>query len=82
MYTSMSRLSILVYRHLRCSLDGNLVLLNLVKCLPTEEKWSLLGVDRCFWRVLGNYYFLTKFNSSLGMEYNGELYGFSAVKVK
>ena len=24
----------------------------------------------------------TKFNSSLGMEYNGELYGFSAVKVK
>ena len=24
----------------------------------------------------------TKFNSSLGMEYNGELYGFSAMKVK
>ena len=23
-----------------------------------------------------------QFNSSLGMEYNGELYGFSAVKVK
>ena len=51
-------------------------------CLPTEEKWSLLGVVRCFWRVLENYDCRTKFNSSLGMEYNGELYGFSAVKVK
>ena len=27
-------------------------------------------------------FFGTKFNSSLGMEYSGELYGFSAVKVK
>ena len=51
-------------------------------CLPTEEKWSLLGVVRCFWRVLENYDCRTKFNSSLGMEYNGELYRFSAVKVK
>ena len=51
-------------------------------CLPTEEKWSLLGVVRCFWRVLENYDCRTKFNSSLGMEYNGILYGFSAVKVK
>ena len=51
-------------------------------CLPTEEKLSLLGVVRCFWRVLENYDCRTKFNSSLGMEYNGELYGFSAVKVK
>ena len=46
-------------------------------CLPTEEKLSLLGVVRCFWRVLENYDCRTKF-----MEYNGELYGFSAVKVK
>ena len=51
-------------------------------CLPTEEKWSLLGVVRCFWQVLENYDCRTKFNSSLGMEYNGALYGFSAVKVK
>ena len=33
-----------------------------------------------FW--LENYDCRTKFNSSLGMEYNGPLYGFSAVKVK
>ena len=46
------------------------------------EKWSLLGDVRCFWRVLENYDCRTKFNSSLDMEYNGELYGFSAVKVK
>ncbi len=53
-----------------------------IACLPTEEKWSLIGVVRCFWRVLENYDCRTKFNSSLGMEYNGEFYGFSAVKVK
>ena len=29
-----------------------------------------------------NYDCRTKFNSSFGMEYNAELYGFSAVKVK
>ena len=46
------------------------------------EKWSLLEDVRCFWRVLENYDCRTKFNSSLGMEYNGKLYGFSAVKVK
>ena len=53
-----------------------------IACLPTEEKWSLIGVVCCFWRVLENYDCRTKFNSSLGMEHNGELYGFSAVKVK
>ena len=37
---------------------------------------------RCFWRVLENYDWRTKSNSSLGMEYNGKLHGFSAVKVK
>ena len=51
-------------------------------CLPSEEKCSLLGVVRCFLRVLENYDCRTKLISSLGMEYNGELYGFSAVKVK
>ena len=48
----------------------------------SEEKWNLLGVVRGSWRVLENYDCRTKFNSSLGMEYNGELYGFSVVKVK
>ena len=48
----------------------------------SKEKWSLLGVVRWFWRILENYDCRTKFNSSLGMEYNGKLYGFSAVKVK
>ena len=42
-------------------------------CLPTEEKLSLLRVVRCFWWVLENYDCRTKFNSSLGMEYNGKL---------
>ena len=51
-------------------------------CSPAEEKLSLLGVVRCFWRVLENYDCRTKLNSSLGMDYNGELCGFSAVKVK
>ena len=46
------------------------------------EMLSLVGVVRCFWRVLENYDCWTKFSSSLGMEYNGELCGFSAVKVK
>ena len=48
----------------------------------SEEKWSLVGVVRCFCRILENYDCRTKFNSSLGMEYNSGLYGFSAVKVK
>ena len=49
----------------------------------SEEKSSLLGVVLCFWQVFfENYDCRTKFNSSLGMEYNGELYGFSTVKVK
>ena len=51
-------------------------------CLPMEEKWSLVGVVRCFRRVFENCDCRTKVNSSVGMEYNGELYGFSAVKVK
>ena len=47
-----------------------------------KVEFNRSGVVRCFWRVLENYDCRTKFNSSLGMEYNGELYGFSAVKVK
>ena len=47
-----------------------------------KKSGSLIGVVRCFWGVLENYDCRTKFNSSLGMEYNGELDGFSAMKVK
>ena len=47
-----------------------------------EERLSLVGVVRCLRRVLENGDCRTKFNSSVGMEYNAELYGFSAVKVK
>ena len=35
-----------------------------------------------FLASFGNFDCRTKFNSSLVMEYNGALYGFSAVKVK
>ena len=48
----------------------------------SEERLNLVGVVRCFRRVLENCDCRTKFNSSVGMEYKGELYGFSAVKVK
>ena len=70
--------------HTRCSRASGLQLAAILQhvYLPTEEKWSLLGVVRCFWQVMENYDCRTKFNSSLGMEYNGALYGFSAVKVK
>ena len=46
------------------------------------EMLILVEVVRCFWRVLENDDCRTKFSSSLGMEYNGELCGFSAVKAK
>ena len=46
------------------------------------EKWSLLEFVPVFCEFLESYDCRTKCNSSLGMEYNGKLYGFSAVKVK
>ena len=46
----------------------------------TNRKKS--GVYSKLSAVLENYDCRTKFNSSLGMEYNSELYGFSAAKVK
>ena len=70
------------YHHTRCSRASGLLASITSDVYQSEEKWSLLEVVRCSWRVLENYYCRTKFNSSLGMEYNGELYGFSAVKVK
>ena len=46
------------------------------------EKWSLLKVVRCFSRVLKVTISGSSSNSSIGMENNDELYGFSAVIVK
>ena len=70
------------YHHTRCSRASGLQLAAILQHVyKLEEKWSLLGVVCCFWRVLENYDCRTKFNSSLGMEYNCKLYGFSAVKV-
>ena len=48
----------------------------------SEGKWILRQVYRCFPQISESYDCRTNFNSSLGMEYNGELYGFSAAKVK
>ena len=46
------------------------------------ERLSLVGVVRCFWRVLENNDCRTKFHSPLGMQYDGKLYGCSAGTVK
>ena len=72
----------LQYHHTRCSRASGLLAAITQHVYQSEEKWSLLEVVRCSSRVLENYDCRTKFNSSLGMEYNGELYGFSAMKVK
>ena len=68
------------YHHTRCSRASGLPFYSMFT--KSEEKWSLLRVVRCFWRVLENYDCRTKFNSSLGMEHDSELYGFSAAKVR
>ena len=51
-------------------------------CQQVGENWILRQVYRYFPQSLETYNCRTKFNLSLGMEYNGELYGFSSVKVK
>ena len=48
----------------------------------SEGKWSLLKVLRCFSRVFRVTIAGPSSNSSIGMENNDELYGFSAGKVK
>ena len=58
------------YQLTRCSRASGLWHPLVSMFTKSEEKWSLLGVVRCFWRVLENYDCRTKFNSSLGMEYN------------
>ena len=68
------------HHHTRCSRASGQPLVSMFT--KSEEKWSLIGVVCFSLRVLENYDCRTKFNSSLGMEYNGELYGYSAVKVK
>ena len=70
------------YHYTRCSRASGLWHPLVSMFTKSEEKWSLLGVVRCFWRVLENCDCRIKFSSSLGMKYNGELCGFSAVKVK
>ena len=70
------------YRPTSCSRAFGLLASISQHVYQVGEMLSLVGVVRCFWRVLENYDCRTKFSSSLGMEYNGELYGFSAVKVK
>ncbi len=61
--------------HTRCSRASGLQLAAILQHVYSE-------LSAIFWRVLENYDCRTKFNSSLGMEYNGTLYGFFAVKVK
>ena len=51
-------------------------------CLLVEGKLSLLKFVAVFCEFLESYDCRTKCNSSVGMEYNGKLYGCSAVKVK
>ena len=70
------------YHHMRCSRASGLWNPLVRMFTKSEEKWSFPGVVRCFWRVLEKCVCQTKFNSSVGMEYNGKLYGFSAAKVK
>ena len=68
------------YQLMRCSRASGLLASITQHVYQSEEQ--LIEVVCCFPRVLENNDCRTKFNSSLGMEYNGELYGFSAVKVK
>ena len=79
------------YRRLTDTLRYHYTMCSRASCLShplvsmftkSEETWSLPGDVRCFWRVLEYCDCRTKFNSSVGMEYNGELYRFSAVKLK
>ena len=51
-------------------------------CWLVVGKWNLLEFVAGFCEFLESYECRTKCNWSLGMEYNGKLYGFSAVKVK
>ena len=71
------------YHYTRCSRASGLQLAAILQHVYQRKKSGVyLELSAVFGRVLENYDCRTKFNSSLGMEYNGELYGFSAVKVK
>ena len=69
--------------HKRCSRASGLQPAAILQHVYQRKKSGVYSeFVRCFWQVLENYDCRTRFNSSLGMEYNGALYGFSAVKVK
>ena len=51
-------------------------------CWLVDGKWSLVEFVAGFCEIWEIYECRTKCNWLLGMEYNGKLYGFSAVKVK
>ena len=70
------------YPHTRCSRASGLLTSISQHVYQVGKRLSLVGVVRCFWRVLENYDCRTKFSSSLGMKYNSDLYGLSDVKVK
>ena len=70
------------YHHTRCSRASGLLAAITKHVYQFGRKSEFTRRFRHFSPVLENYDCRTKFNSSLGMEYHGELYGFSAVKVK
>ncbi len=70
------------YHPTRCSRASGLQLAAILQMFANGRKVEFNRSCPLFWGVLENYDCRTKFNSSLGMEYNGELCGFSAMKVK
>ena len=70
------------YHHTRCSRDSGLLAAITQHVYHAEEMWSLLEVLCCFSQVLKVMIAGPSSNSSIGMENNDELYGFSTVKVK
>ena len=69
--------------HTRCSRASGLQPAAILQHVYQRKKSGVYSeLSAVFGKFLENYDCRTKFNSSLGMEYNGALYGFSAVKVK
>ena len=71
------------YHYTRCSRASGLQLAAILQMFANGRKVEFNRSCPLFLASFGKLYDCrTKFNSSLGMEYNGELYGFSAMKVK
>ena len=69
--------------HTRCSCASGLQLAAILHQVNQRKKGGVYSeLSAVFGKFWENYDCRTKLNSSLGMEYNGALYGFSAVKVK